>query len=111
MEIEVDEIFRALALSAPYLQLIEEFTLEEIIHFHFTLKNPVGQVSLSAIPGLLKLEEHMQKHIRNFSSGMKQRLNVGLAIFSDAMNPPATSTKMELPGLQNCWVNIWQTVW
>lgn len=84
LNIEVGDVFNNLAFSAPYLQLIEEFTLEEMIRFHFSLKKPVDGLSLTAIPKVLNLEKHGQKLVRNFSSGMKQRLNAGLAILSDA---------------------------
>src|SRR5688572_533377 len=34
--IPVEEIFQYLSISAPYLELIEELTLQELIDFHFS---------------------------------------------------------------------------
>ena len=36
--IEAEEVFKFLSLAAPYLELIEEFTLIEMIDFHFKFK-------------------------------------------------------------------------
>ena len=38
-EIPVEEVFKQLSLAAPYMELIEEFTLREMIAFHFKFKN------------------------------------------------------------------------
>ena len=37
-EVEVGEVYQHLSLAAPYLELIEEFTLSEVIDFHFKFK-------------------------------------------------------------------------
>src|ERR1700743_1711819 len=37
-EIEVEKVFEHLSLAAPYLELIEEFTLTEMIDLHFKFK-------------------------------------------------------------------------
>ena len=40
-------------------------------------------MSLEEMLQILYLEQHMNKPISQFSSGMKQRLKLGLALFSD----------------------------
>ena len=37
-EIAVEHIYKSISFAAPYLDLIEEFTLEETIRFHFKFK-------------------------------------------------------------------------
>ena len=37
-EIPVERIFRDIAIAAPYMELIEEFTLLESLNFHVKLK-------------------------------------------------------------------------
>jgi ABC-type multidrug transport system ATPase subunit len=73
----------ALSLAAPYLELPEEFTLKEAVEFHFNFKKPLDNLSPKEITEILYLEPHQHKPVSQFSSGMKQRLKLGLAVFSD----------------------------
>jgi ABC-type multidrug transport system ATPase subunit len=75
--------FRSLALATPYLELPEEFTLSEVINFHFEFKKPLQNRSTTEILEILGLEKHKSKSISQFSSGMKQRVKLALAIFSE----------------------------
>ena len=75
--------FRSLAIAAPYMELPEEFTLLEAIGFHFQFKKPFGHSSAQELVSLLELEKHQHKALVQFSSGMKQRVKLGLAIFSE----------------------------
>ena len=82
-EISDSEKYKHLSISAPYLELPEEFTLQEVIDFHFKFKKPLGNISSHEILDILYLKDHAQKQVSQFSSGMKQRLKLGLALFSD----------------------------
>ena len=75
--------FRSLAIATPYLELPEEFTLSEVLAFHFQFKQPLNQLSNPEILAILGLEKHQSKSISQFSSGMKQRVKLALAIFSE----------------------------
>ena len=75
--------FRSLAIATPYLELPEEFTLNEALSFHFQFKKPLNQLSTQEILAILGLEKHKSKAISQFSSGMKQRVKLALAIFSE----------------------------
>jgi ABC-type multidrug transport system ATPase subunit len=75
--------FRSLAIATPYLELPEEFTLSEALAFHFQFKRPLKQLSNQEILAILGLEKHQSKSISQFSSGMKQRVKLALAIFSE----------------------------
>lgn len=77
------EIFRFLALVAPYQELIEEFTLREMLDFHFTFKSFIPGFSRKKAIDLLGFPENSHKQIRQFSSGMKQRVKLVTAILSD----------------------------
>lgn len=77
------EWYSHLAISAPYLELPEEFTLTELIEFHFQFKKPLDNITAEELIEILYLEDHTQKQVSQFSSGMKQRLKLGLAMFSD----------------------------
>jgi len=83
-DIDSANIFQYISIAAPYLELVEEFTALEQIAFHQQFK-PL-QTGLSPIELLEKigLSNTANKQIRNFSSGMKQRLKLALAIFDQA---------------------------
>ncbi len=75
--------FRSLAIATPYLELPEEFTLNEALTFHFQFKKPLNQLTTQEILAILGFEKHQSKSISQFSSGMKQRVKLALAIFSE----------------------------
>ncbi|MEI6456302.1 MAG: ATP-binding cassette domain-containing protein [bacterium] len=77
------EIFRHLALVAPYQELIEEFTLKEVVDFHFAFKRILPGYDKKKVIGILGFDNIGRKHIRQFSSGMKQRVKLILALLSD----------------------------
>jgi ABC-type multidrug transport system ATPase subunit len=82
--IDSANIFQQISVAAPYLELVEEFTALEQIAFHQQFK-PL-QTGLNPMELLEKigLNKAADKQIRNFSSGMKQRLKLALAIFDQA---------------------------
>ena len=82
-QIVEEQWFRSLALATPYLELPEEFTLSEVLTFHFQFKNPLQQRSNAEILEILGFEKHKSKTLSQFSSGMKQRVKLALAIFSE----------------------------
>jgi ABC-type multidrug transport system ATPase subunit len=75
--------FRDLGLAAPYLELPEEMTWKEAVTFHGKFKKYVSGFSEEKIISLSGLESSSEKEIRHFSSGMKQRARLALAILSD----------------------------
>jgi len=81
---EPDAVFRHLTFAAPYLELIEEFTLDELVRFHGRFKTFRHGLSPNALLDLLELTPARGKPLRHFSSGMKQRVKLGLALYSEA---------------------------
>ncbi|TSD64950.1 ABC transporter ATP-binding protein [Inquilinus sp. KBS0705] len=81
--IPVESVFEHLSLAAPYLEVIEEFTLNEMIDFHFKFKAFKPGIDKAALTDILSLAGSQNKPIRYFSSGMKQRLKLALAFCSD----------------------------
>jgi ABC-type multidrug transport system ATPase subunit len=82
-EVEIGDVYQHLSLAAPYLELIEEFTLSEVIDFHFKFKPYKAGIDKNEVMGLLAMQSNKNKMIRYFSSGMKQRLKLALAFCSD----------------------------
>jgi len=81
--IEISQVFNYLSLAAPYLEVIEEFTLNEMVDFHFKFKNYKYGLDKKQLIELLNLPKSEHKLIRYFSSGMKQRLKLILAFCAD----------------------------
>lgn len=82
--IPMDEIFNQVAIATPYMDLIEELTLEEHLNFHFKMRKPRAGHSIETIISKLYMTDSRDKQIVNFSSGMKQRVKLGLAFFTEA---------------------------
>ncbi len=81
--IAVDKHHQQLSIAAPYLELPEEMTLFEFLEFHQSFKPFLSSLSIASIISLLNLEKARDKQIRNFSSGMKQRVKLAQAVLSD----------------------------
>jgi len=78
----LDHIYQQLSLAAPYVELIEEFTLNELIDFHFKFKNYLPSFDKETVVKLLGLEHALDRELRFFSSGMRQRVKLALACCS-----------------------------
>lgn len=81
--IDVQQVYQHLTLVAPYLEIFEEFTYQEALEFHFKFKPILSGYQISDVFDCLKLPTHTQREVKYFSSGMKQRLKLALAFFSD----------------------------
>ena len=81
--IRVEDIYQYISLAAPYLDLVEEFTLQETIDFHFQFKAYADGLDAAAVLGLLGLQKSQDKALKHFSSGMKQRTKLALACCSN----------------------------
>jgi ABC-type multidrug transport system ATPase subunit len=78
-----ENVFEYLSMAAPYLELIEELTLRELIDFHFRFKKYRSGLNRDLVIDLMGLKRSEHKAIKNFSSGMKQRVKLALAFCSD----------------------------
>jgi len=81
--IAVEDVFRYLAFATPYQELIEEYTVAEMLHLHHQLKPLLPGIGVAEFLEILAFPRIKNKQIRYFSSGMKQRLKLALAILSD----------------------------
>jgi ABC-type multidrug transport system ATPase subunit len=94
-----DKVFEKISFAAPYLDTIEEMTLTEFFLFHDKMKGWLSTVSTKEIIHLSSLENAAHKQIRYFSSGMKQRVKLAQAIFSNVpivlLDEPLTNLDAE----------------
>ncbi len=74
--------YRHVSFCSPYLELYEELTLNEMARFHFSLKPAAAGITPSNFATEIGLEHAADKAVHFFSSGMKQRVRIGLALLS-----------------------------
>lgn len=77
-------LYKQLSYAAVGMQLIEEFTLSELLSFHFSFKKSIHQLTVAEIISILDMKNVQSKLVGDFSSGMKQRVKLAQAIFTDA---------------------------
>ena len=106
--LEPDIVHLYISFAAPYLELIEEMTAKEFLHFHSKFKTFINGFSVEEILSMSELSHAAEKQIRYFSSGMKQRLKLAQAIFSDApvvlLDEPCTNLDTNGFDLYYAWV-------
>lgn len=83
-KVDTEELKNYISLASPYLDLIEDYTLEEIIDHCATFKPFLNNLKTKEIVELSGLAHAKNKFIKNYSSGMKQRVRLTLAILADA---------------------------
>ncbi len=72
-----------IAIAAPYLEVVEEMTALEFLQFHQQFKPLLSGLSVIEMITAVGLSSSAHKQIRYYSSGMKQRVKLAQAIFSD----------------------------
>ncbi len=80
---EPEEVFRQVSIAGPYMDVIEEFTLLEALQFHQKFKPYLHGLQANDLIDILSFSASKHKEVRFFSSGMKQRLKLALALCSD----------------------------
>ena len=97
-----DEAYNYVSICAPYLEVVEEMTLIEFLNFHSGFKPFLSSITSEKIISILGLENAGDKQIRNYSSGMRQRVKLAQAIFSDVpvvlLDEPCTN--LDAVGIQ-----------
>ena len=99
---DVEEVYQRISICAPYLELVEEMTLNEFLDFHTGFKPFLDGITKQLVIDSVGLTEAAGKQIRYFSSGMKQRVKLAQAIFSDTetilLDEPCTN--LDAPGVE-----------
>lgn len=103
--VKPENVYKNISIAAPYLELIEEMTLTELLSFHGSMKSFIPslrgtkQSQINEIIETIGLQNSAHKEIRFYSSGMKQRVKLAQAIFSDVpiilLDEPCTNLDEE----------------
>lgn len=83
-DLPAEDIFQHISIATPYMDLIEEFTLSEMVNIHFRLKKMRNGLKREDLLPRMYLEDASGKQLINFSSGMKQRLKLALTFYTEA---------------------------
>lgn len=108
-----ETVHQYISFSAPYFELVEEMTAKEFLLFHSKFKNFINNFSVDEILIKAELKYAANKQIRFYSSGMKQRLKLAQAIFSDVpfilLDEPCTNLDANGFSLYYNWIDAFCT--
>jgi ABC-type multidrug transport system ATPase subunit len=80
-QIPSDSWYKHIALASPALELPEEFTLQEWFNFHHSIKGFASGVTLDHLISICGFSSNTKsKALLTFSSGMKQRVKLCMAL-------------------------------
>ena len=112
-QLAIENLFQYVSFCAPYLEVVEEMTVKEFLEFHSGFKPFLSTVSINEIISIVGLEKATNKQIRNYSSGMKQRVKLAQCIFSDVpvvlLDEPCTNLDAEGIALYQRLINDYCT--
>lgn len=108
-DLPADQVYQHISYCAPYLEVIEEMTFAEFLQFHQRFKPFLEGMDIPAIIARVGLEAAAGKQIRYYSSGMRQRVKLAQAIFSDTpaifLDEPCTNLDLAGIGLYHDLIN------
>lgn len=100
--LSIENIYNSVSICAPYLEVVEEMTLKEFLDFHSGFKPFLKGITPEKIISILELGNAMNKQIRYYSSGMKQRVKLAQSVFSDTaivlLDEPCTN--LDIAGIE-----------
>ena len=78
-----EDVNKQISFAAPYSELIEEFTLPELLNFLIQIDFLTARWDFEAFSSFIDLRPSETKYIKNFSSGMRQKVKLGIALAAD----------------------------
>ncbi len=78
-----EDVNKQISFAAPYSELIEEFTLPELLDFLVQIDFLLARWDFDAFTSFIDLRPSQTKFIKNFSSGMRQKVKLGIALVSE----------------------------
>lgn len=100
--IDKESAFQRINFTAPYLDVIDEFSVQELLEFHFKFRKLRTLKNSAELLEILYLKGHESKLVKNLSSGMRQRLKLGLVIHSasDVILLDEPTTNLDEKGIE-----------
>lgn len=80
--LKIKDVAQKIGFSAPYIKVTQEMSLSELFSFQSKFKSYYTDLSYKEFLDIIQLPNPKSKEIRMFSSGMQQKVNLGLSIMS-----------------------------
>ena len=77
-------IHKYVSIVAPYTDLIQEYDLREMFDFHTKFRSLPSVQGYTMFQDVVKLPGQRGKPLQYYSSGMKQRVQLALAVLSES---------------------------
>ncbi len=107
-KIAADKVFHQISYCAPGMDLIEEMSIEEFLHFHFTFKKIRPSFTVASVIALMGMQASASKFIHECSSGMKQRVKLAQAFFCDSpvllLDEPCSNLDLQGVAMYRQWL-------
>lgn len=81
--ISIDHLHQHVSMCTPFLSLHDDLTLAENISFFTHFKPLRAAWNSEDLAGIMQLDAHQHKTLKQYSSGMRQRVKLALAILAD----------------------------
>ncbi len=81
-EIAVEKRYRHVSWSGPNVEFPPDISMRDAFKLHFSFRVPWAKPE--QIAQIIRLQTHLDKKLRHFSSGMLQRFKVGTALFTQS---------------------------
>ncbi|WP_237559495.1 ABC transporter ATP-binding protein [Edaphocola flava] len=106
--VDPEQIFKYVSYCAPAMEVVEEMTLKEFLDFHFQFKKLLPGWTVTRIIEAMELQRAATQFINEFSSGMKQRVKLAQAFFSDTpillLDEPCSNLDQKGVNLYQQWL-------
>lgn len=83
-EIEREKAFQYFSLCSPSLELFDDLSLAELVERHFSFRKMLDGFKVNEFKEICGLDAHWNKQVGTFSSGMKQRVKIALAVLTES---------------------------
>ncbi|MBK8516437.1 MAG: ATP-binding cassette domain-containing protein [Saprospiraceae bacterium] len=83
LNVKSEAIYKLISLVGPYTDMINEYTLEEMFVFHKKFKPFSQSIEFDEFEKIIRLQGQRTKLLQHFSSGMRQKIQLALALLSD----------------------------
>lgn len=109
--LDANKLYPYISFCAPGMEIIEEMTLREFLSFHFTFKKSLKGLTVEDIIAASGLEHVADRLVSDYSSGMKQRVKLLQAFFSDTpvllLDEPCTNLDAQGVAQYITWIDTY----
>lgn len=82
-EVKTADFYRYVSWTGPYLEIVEELSIADFLRFHFGIKPLRKGIALEDVPAMLELDRVRNRKLSDCSSGMRQRVMLGSALYAN----------------------------